>query len=277
MTNTNYRAGGYDIGKKHDASLITPGAATPQDDIVRDNVVVADSVDPLAVAAVKNTAPTGTEYGLLVRTVGGGGGGGPATIADGADVAEGSTTDAAVTGDNPGTVSAKLRGISKILFNVWDSVNSWLKVSIQNATLAVTQSGVWSVGRTWTLGSAGDSVTTVPSGTQTVSGTVTANQGTLAAASTRNDTYTGPASGVSVNVASGVKSFAIQVKSTGAVATSWDLRLEGSLDGVNWSTILQHTNVTGDGAVVWSGSALAPSLFYRSRAAGLVLGAATNI
>jgi hypothetical protein len=43
--------------------------------------------------------------------------------------------------------------------------------------VAVTQSGAWSTGRTWTLGSGTDSITTVPSGTQTVTGTVTANQG----------------------------------------------------------------------------------------------------
>ena len=59
----------------------------------------------------------------------------------------GSTADSAVVGDTSGSVNAKLRGINKILNNVWDSVNSWLKVSIQNATLAVTQSGVWNVGK----------------------------------------------------------------------------------------------------------------------------------
>lgn len=79
---------------------------------------------------------------------GGGGAAGAVTIADGDDAAEGSTTDAKVTGDNAGTVSAKLRGINTILADVWDSVNHWFKVSIQNATLAVTQSGVWNVGTT---------------------------------------------------------------------------------------------------------------------------------
>ena len=39
-------------------------------------------------------------------------------------------------------------------------------------TVAATQSGAWSAGRTWTLSSATDSITTVPSGTQTISGTV---------------------------------------------------------------------------------------------------------
>jgi len=47
--------------------------------------------------------------GKLITSAGGGGGGGPATIADGADVAEGSTTDAASTTGGVGTVSAKLR------------------------------------------------------------------------------------------------------------------------------------------------------------------------
>jgi len=65
------------------------------------------------------------------------------SLADGADVAEGATTDVAVTGDNSGTVSAKLRGINKILADVWDSINSRLTVFVDNATLAVTQSGSW--------------------------------------------------------------------------------------------------------------------------------------
>ncbi len=54
--------------------------------------------------------------GQLMTTGGGGGGGGPATIADGADVAEGATTDAAVTSDVSGTVSGKLRGLVKWAF-----------------------------------------------------------------------------------------------------------------------------------------------------------------
>jgi hypothetical protein len=41
------------------------------------------------------------------------GGGGAVTIANGADVAEGATTDAAVTSDTTGTVSGKLRGLVK--------------------------------------------------------------------------------------------------------------------------------------------------------------------
>lgn len=60
---------------------------------------------------------------------GGGGGGGAVTVADGADVALGSTADAAVTSNTTGTISGKLRGLVAILSNVWDSVGSTLKVS----------------------------------------------------------------------------------------------------------------------------------------------------
>jgi len=52
---------------------------------------------------------------LRVNVVAGGGGGGAVTVVDGGDVTQGSIADAAVTGDNPGTVNAHLRGIDKTL------------------------------------------------------------------------------------------------------------------------------------------------------------------
>ena len=62
------------------------------------------------------------------------------TIADGADVAEGSTSDVAVVGDVSGSISAKLRGISKILNSVWSATNT-LAVSVAEKTcLTVTGS-----------------------------------------------------------------------------------------------------------------------------------------
>lgn len=95
---------------------------------------------------------------------------------------------------------------------------------------------------------------------------------------TRADTFTATGNGVTVSTSGApVKSFAIQVKGTGVPATTWDIRLEGSLDNVNFSQILQHTNTTGDGTVLWSGSAATPTLYFRSRAAGLVLGAASDV
>lgn len=127
-------------------------------------------------ATIQGPGPTGNE-GYPVSTApapGAGpwnvsvvaGGGGAVTIADGADINQGATTDPANTTGAAGTMSGKLRGLLTILTNVWDSVNGWIKVSIQNATLAVTQSGAWSI-----------AVNNFPA-TQPVSGTVTVNQGT---------------------------------------------------------------------------------------------------
>ena len=61
-----------------------------------------------------------SDFTVPVTVQGGGGtGGGPATIADGADVAEGTTTDAAVVTDANGTISAKLRGLVVILLRAF--------------------------------------------------------------------------------------------------------------------------------------------------------------
>lgn len=65
----------------------------------------------------------------------------PASVADGDDEVAGSTTDAAVTSDANGTLSAKLRGLVAILADVWDSANDVLKVRIgrlQRATATLT-------------------------------------------------------------------------------------------------------------------------------------------
>ena len=71
--------------------------------------------------------------GNLLVAGGGGGGGGPATIADGADVVEGALADAAVVTDANGTVSGKLRGLVKILADIWDDANNRINVAVQNS------------------------------------------------------------------------------------------------------------------------------------------------
>ena len=50
---------------------------------------------------------------------------------DGANAALGATTDAAVSTDAAGTLSAKLRGLIKILADVWVSGSHWIKTQIQ--------------------------------------------------------------------------------------------------------------------------------------------------
>lgn len=73
--------------------------------------------------------------GTIATMGGSSGGGGAVTIADGADTTEGSVADAAVTSDAAGTVSGKLRGFIKILADVWDPINHWIKVSVSSSAI----------------------------------------------------------------------------------------------------------------------------------------------
>jgi hypothetical protein len=109
-------------------------------------VSIADGAD-VAEGSTADAAWSGTGSGSVIAVLKkiATAGGSAVSIADGSDVAEGAKADIAVTGDNSGTVSGKLRGLNKIWADVWDSANHWIKVSIQNATLAVTQSGTWTV------------------------------------------------------------------------------------------------------------------------------------
>jgi len=77
---------------------------------------------------------------------------GSITIADGGDTAQGTTTDAAVVTDANGTISGKLRGLVKLLASVISggllqirALTSADQVTVANSTLAVTESGTWSV------------------------------------------------------------------------------------------------------------------------------------
>jgi len=82
----------------------TGGAQGPGQNTVQ--AVVVGSLDSNG-----NFVPASASAGLPT-TGGGGGGGGAVTVADGADVAEGATTDAIVAAGAAGSVSAKLRRIS---------------------------------------------------------------------------------------------------------------------------------------------------------------------
>lgn len=103
----------------------------------------------------------------------------PMSLADGADVTQGAIADAAVTGDNPGTQSAKLRGINKILASVWDNTLGRLKVSVEN-TPSVTVSGAVTVSEPVSVDDNGGSLTvdgtvatTVADGANVALGTTT--------------------------------------------------------------------------------------------------------
>lgn len=117
------------LGKKEDHQQIANGN-------LRETVTIGDPTTVAAVASVLNADPGASEYGATVRDINT-----PALVAT-----LGAVADASVTGDSTGTVSAKLRGINKILADVWNSVSHFISVSIVNATLAVTQSGAWTFG-----------------------------------------------------------------------------------------------------------------------------------
>jgi hypothetical protein len=66
---------------------------------------------------------------------------------------------------------------SAILIGGSDGTNLQAFKTDTSGNLSVIQSGTWTFARSWSLSSGSDSVTVVPSGTQTISGTITANQG----------------------------------------------------------------------------------------------------
>lgn len=95
---------------------------------------------------------------------------------------------------------------------------------------------------------------------------------------TRFDTFIVAGNGTVIDCSNApFSSFAVQVKGTGAAATLWTAVLEGTLDMVNYTTILTHTQAIGDGVVLFLGALPSPVLAYRARVVSLTLGTATNI
>jgi hypothetical protein len=105
-----------------------------------------------------------------------------ANLVSGSDIAtvEGTPSDTAVTGDNTGTHSAKLRGLNKILADIWDSANHRIKVDGSGVTQPVS-------GTFW-------------QSTQPVSGTVTNNPGAATSGGTTPYHLISAASDNSTNV-----------------------------------------------------------------------------
>jgi hypothetical protein len=85
--------------------------------------------------------PLSTDLSGILRVTNVGGGGGAVTIVDGGDVVEGSTTDAAVTTDANGTLSAKLRGIIVILLRMFN-----LATPVRNQQVGINTSEIVDAG-----------------------------------------------------------------------------------------------------------------------------------
>jgi len=108
--------------------------------------------------------------------------------------------------------------------------------------------------------------------TQPVSGIVN-----IAAVNTlTTDTFTTTGIGATYTPSISYRSFALQVKGTGATPTLWTVILEGSIDGVNFSTIMTHTQAILE-TILWTGTNFYPIIAYRVRTPVLTLGGASNI
>lgn len=93
----------------------------------------------------------------------------------------------------------------------------------------------------------------------------------------RTDTFTGTGNGTTVDVSTTpMRVFSMSVKATGAIV-SWTVKLEGSLDGENFTEILSHTNVIGNNVCLFTGSSMFPCLYFRARCSAISLGLGTNI
>lgn len=98
--------------EKIDLSPVTIGLSEVQSAIQALRFPVSNYVLPFKDSSGKAVQVQLDASGNIPTSSGGGGGGGAVTIADGADTAEGATTDTAVTAGSAGTVSGKLRQIS---------------------------------------------------------------------------------------------------------------------------------------------------------------------
>lgn len=122
-------------------------------------------------------------------------------------------------------------------------------------------------------------VTTVPSGIQTVAISQIGTNNRVATVvdfALTADTYTAPATGPGYTNEIPHRSFAVQVKGTGATPTDWNVLVEGSLDSINFTPFLTHTQTLGE-TILWSSANQYACITYRSRVVSLTLGSATNI
>jgi len=105
-----------------------------------------------------------------------------------------------------------------------------------------------------------------------------ASQDEARMAVTSDDTdTTGPLAGVS-RIAYPVGRFALQVSPVGGAATSWEVVVETSLDGVAWAEALTHTEAApGADETAYEPTTAFPALFFRANVKALVLDTATAL
>lgn len=93
----------------------------------------------------------------------------------------------------------------------------------------------------------------------------------------QTDTFVAPGFGATIDIsATPLSNFTILVAPTGAV-TLWNVILEGSIDGNNFSPIATHTNLIGANVAIFPGVNSTPCLYFRVNCTTLTLGGGTNI
>jgi hypothetical protein len=114
--------------------MSNPAVVPPQTAVAEFVTLTGTLADGTVVPLLATANGDGT---FSLGSSGGGGGGGAVTIADAADTAQGAIADAAVTGDNAGTVNAHLRGATKTLGDpgdaAWSGTGNGAGVSIWKA------------------------------------------------------------------------------------------------------------------------------------------------
>lgn len=136
---------------------------------------------------------------------------------------------------------------------------------------------------------------TLPLGTNVVL-TMTAKAGTVTSAASNSITFTTAAAPFSYSSALGryvqdtftttgfgtivsssvpLKSYSIEVCGTDGSPNSWQVDVEGSLDGVSFTQFISHSST--DCSTQSSGANIFPALYFRAHCVALDLGAATNI
>ena len=89
--------------------------------------------------------------------------------------------------------------------------------------------------------------------------------------------FTTTGAGAIVELGDAARRYSLQVVGDTVSATAWSVDLEGSLDGVNFDTILTHTTGTGNGKIWFSGNQQFPALFMRAKVNSLTLGSAVKL
>lgn len=154
------------------------------------------------------------------------GGAGAITVADGADVAEGSTTDAAVTTNANGTVSAKLRGLVTLFAARIPVLGQATKAASTPVTLASDQGSL--------------SVTTTPSSDTATTGTISAADALVggAGAAIAAGVLAAQAPTANSSVVATISSIGVCLVQVTPAVSAGSLTLEGSEDGgTNYFTI----------------------------------------